>query len=98
MSSNIQIGGLYVFQNEEAINTVEIFLDDPRNINLARRAQKHVKINEFQPIMLLEYWEHAKIYTEEYFLIRFLTSGGHVSYYLFWIKEEFMEMFKLANK
>jgi hypothetical protein len=98
MSNNIKNGSLYVFQNEEAIDVVEIFLDDPRNINLASRAKKNVKINEFQPIMLLEYWEHTKIYTEEYFLIRFFTSGGHISYSLFWNKEEFMEKFKLATK
>jgi hypothetical protein len=98
MSNSIKNGSLYVFQNEEEIDVVEIFLDDPRNINLASRAKKHVKINEFQPIMLLEYWEHTKMYTEEYFLIRFFTIVGYISYSLFWTIEEFMDMFKLASK
>ena len=95
----IQTGKLYILQDKIVFDEKIIYLDDPRDLKIefAKLRQEWIKINEFHPIMLLEYWEDVKINKDEYFLVKYLTSGGHISYDLFWNKQDFMDMFKFAE-
>lgn len=95
---NIKPGTLYDLKIQDDIDVVEIYRNDPRNLLFGAKEQEYMKVDDYQPIMLLEYWENVKIYTEEYFLIKLLTSSGIISYYLFWNEEEFMNMFKFSNE
>lgn len=96
--NNIKPGKLYDLKNQDDLDVMEIYTNDPRNLGFLKEDQKYIKIEEYQPVLLLEYWEKVKIYTEEYFLVKLLTSCGIISYYIFWNEEGFMDMFKFANE